>query len=176
MGYQFAVGTTPVGLNVKSWRSPVDFRESDLGPIDSWMLPTLSLTSGGRYYVSLRGVNGQGSAGPACVSGPFVFDLTPPIKPMATPSASTGTGGQLRIDFSSISDPESGINRIEYCIGRSLGTDNILQWRSAGTALSTVVDVMKLNLQRGTPYYLGARTFNNAGMQSPEFWTLIQVQ
>jgi hypothetical protein len=176
-GYQFAVGTTPGGTNVKSWTFPVDFREADLGPADSWMLPNLALTPGGRYYVSLRAVNGQGMSGPACVSGPLVFDLTPPVKPTMTPSIATGQDGsrQLRLDFSNISDPESGIARIEYCIGTSTGRTDILQWQSVGNVTSTLVDLSRLSPIRTTNYYLGARTFNNAGMQSPEFWTSVQV-
>jgi hypothetical protein len=177
MGYQYAVGTTPGGTSVKSWTFPVDFREADLGPADSWMLPNLALTPGGRYYVSLRGVNGQGMSGPACVSGPLVFDLTPPVKPTMTPSIATAQDGsrQLRLDFSNISDPESGIARIEYCIGTSMGTTNNLQWQSVGNVTSTLVDLSRLSPIRTTNYYLGARTFNNAGMQSPEFWTSVQV-
>ncbi|MDP2883937.1 MAG: hypothetical protein Q8P51_02810 [Ignavibacteria bacterium] len=177
IGYQYAVGTTPGGTNAKSWIYPVDFRATDLGPADSWMLPSLPLTPGGRYYVGLRGVNGQGMSGPACVSGPFVFDLTPPVKPTMTPSVATMQDGsrQLRLDFSNISDPESGISRIEYCIGTSTGTTNILQWQSVGTVSSTLVDLSGLNPIRAMTYYLGARTFNNAGMQSPEFWTSVQV-
>jgi hypothetical protein len=177
IGYQYAVGTTPGGTNAKSWAYLVDFRATDLGPADSWMLPGLALTPGGRYYVSLRGVNGQGMSGPACVSGPLVFDLTPPVKPTMTPSIATGQDGsrQLRLDFSNISDPESGIARIEYCIGTSTGRTDILQWQSVGNVTSTLVDPSGLIPIRATTYYLGARTFNNAGMQSLEFWTTVQI-
>jgi len=115
--------------------------------------------------------------GPACVSGPLVFDMTPPIQPMVTPAVTTGPGGspELRLNFSNISDPESGIARIEYCIGTSTRTTDILQWQSVGNVTSTLVDLSRLSPIRTTNYYLGARTFNNAGMQSPEFWTSVQI-
>jgi hypothetical protein len=177
MGYQYAVGTTPGGTNAKSWNSSIDFRETDLGPADSWMLPNLGLTLGMQYYVSLRAVNGQGKSGSVCVSGPLVYDMTPPVQPTVTPTVTTGQTGspKLRLDFSNISDPESGIARIEYCIAISRGMASDLRWQSVGNVTSTEVDLSRLSPIRATTYYLGARTFNNAGMQSPEFWTSVQV-
>ena len=112
------------------------------------------------------------------MSGPFIYDQTPPIKPTVTPTIpkrQTGTP-ELRLIFANISDPESGIARIEYCIGTATGTEDVLRWESVGTATSAAVDLSKTILVRGNRYYIGARTFNNAGMQSLEFWTSVQGQ
>ncbi len=178
-GYQIAVGTVPGGTDIVDWNNDtIDFDNSDIGVAESWVLPDLGLAQGTTCYISLRAVNNAGMISGSCVTGPYIIDSTPPITPIVSPSLER-QGGRgpllLRLVFSNVSDPESGIEDIEYAIGTSNGSTDVFDWYGSGLVYERWIMYGILGMTGGNTYYIGVRTINGIGLVSEEFWTSIYI-
>ncbi|MCP4580438.1 MAG: hypothetical protein GY839_02390 [candidate division Zixibacteria bacterium] len=172
-GYQLAVGTLAGATDLVGWGGDVDYGNNEFGPASSLILPDFGLPQGTTCYISLRSVNGQGITSNTCVTGPYLIDNTQPITPVVMPEFRSGHPGYLLLTYSNISDPESGIQYVEYAIGSSNESTNIQSWRNEGLVSSTQVFYHLLGLQHGHTYYIGVRTTNGVNQVSQEFWTSI---
>jgi large repetitive protein len=151
-GYQFAVGTTPGGTDVKNW-SPagnVDFEYTDVQfynyiskyrtsingapapyldiPLSDPSKPASStFPVGPMLYFSLRGVNNQDMPSGYSVSGPINLDTTPPLTPTIT--MSNPSGNWLYAKVENIHDPESGFLKVEYKLERKVvSSTGLVNW------------------------------------------------
>ncbi|MEM1093976.1 MAG: hypothetical protein AAGJ10_05195, partial [Bacteroidota bacterium] len=120
-GYQLALGTQPGAQDIRPF--PADSTAMDIEHNPLTNLPTKvtfsknGLPASGPLYVSIRAVNGQGRYSWRTASGPLRMDDTPARVPGAeilslTRSTSGGLGQareRMRVQFSNIRDPESGI-------------------------------------------------------------------
>lgn len=181
----WAAGLTAGGTSLLAWRQAVDVRAEYL--LDDTRnstfvlaapLPT-PLTTGVRYYVTVRVVNGAGLSTLASSNGVTV-DLTPPVLTALwdlDPANSTTpmpTSVQLATDMASAAlyatDPESGILEWYYGIGSTPGATDVFDFvavlANSSTPLPFMHSVRKLELQPGATYYHTARAVNNAGLVS----------
>jgi hypothetical protein len=62
-------------------------------------------------------------------------------------------------------DNNSEIAEYMYALGTTSGSDDIVQWTSAG--LNTSVTITNLNLTYGQTYYISVKAINLAGLSSP---------
>ncbi len=122
-GYQYAIGTSPGGTDVRPWPTggTVDVAWqnnhhlaaifNNLGnPAPFIRIPQSDLVDG-RLYVCVRAVNTQGQTSAVSCTGPFVRDGSPPPAPSVRLSLD---GGQLTIEGSNLYDPESGVVAVHY--------------------------------------------------------------
>ncbi len=178
-GYQIAIGTTPGATNIKQWNDSIDFRPQDIRTAQSYRLPNYNLPDG-VYYISVRARNFDGLTSQPCVTGPYYIDSSPPIMPTITPVYQvTGSTARIQLNFSNISDPQSGIARIEYAMGNAQGNTSYRSWTQVLSTLATanppaIVLSNTENIPNRT-YYIGVRTYNTVGLVSQEFWTSITI-
>ncbi|MCL5103324.1 MAG: PQQ-binding-like beta-propeller repeat protein [Armatimonadetes bacterium] len=151
--YLYAVGTTSGGTDIRAWTS--------VGTQTSFVITSLPMQDGGKYYISVKSRNGAGAESAVGTSDGISVDLTPPSTPTVTDDGAFTTDGTQLHAVWSASDPQSGIARYEYCLGTSAGANDVRDWTSAGT--STNFTVSGLTLQSGLKYYISARAVNKAG-------------
>lgn len=173
LGYQIAVGSMPGRNDLVGWPSDMSFGSGDFGPANSIILPNFRLPQGTTCYIHVRAVNRSGMNSAVCITGPYTIDNTPPVTPIVVPDFRMGHPGYLLLTYSNISDPETGVEYIEYAIGNSNGSTDITSWHNEGLVSSTQVFYHLLGLIHGHTYYIGVRTTNGAGLVSQEFWTSI---
>lgn len=154
--YEYAVGTTPGGIDVLGW--------TDAGAATEKTITGLSLVSGTRYYVSVRATNGAGLVSAVGTSDGILVDATPPATPVVTDDgefiSSTTT---LHATWIS-ADPETGIALYEYSIGTSPGSADVVGWVGIGTATS--LSRSDLALTDGVTYFVNVRATNGVGLVS----------
>ena len=158
-GYEWAIGTTAGGTNILGYAS-VGTATSASG--------SFSLTSGTKYYVTVRATNGVGLQSTATSDG-----VTPDTSaPTVTSAPDDGLAADIDYQTStttisanwagSFSDPQSGIAGYEWAIGTGMGGTNIQGYTSVGT--STSATRSGLALISGTKYYVTVRATNGAGL------------
>ncbi len=154
--YQYAVGTSPHGINVRGWTSA--------GTNTSTTIGGLTLADGGTYYISVKATNGAGTIGLDGTTDGIRIDVTPPTQPSVTDDGNyTMNSTQLHATWSA-SDPQSGIANYEYSIGTSAGGPDLVDWTSVGT--NTSATIAGIELQPGIRYYINVRATNAAGSVS----------
>lgn len=177
-GYQIAIGTSPGASNIKAWNDSVDFRTIQrAGSVNYILLPNYRL-SDGNYFISVRARNNDNLLSATCITGPYYVDSSPPITPVVVPSITTGFIRSLVLNFSNISDPQSGISKIEYAIQVKQRTtpvywENYTSTLTSATPLSILLS--RIGALSGDNIYVGVRTTNTVGLVSQEFWTSIRV-
>ena len=84
---------------------------------------------------------------------------------------------QLSANWTTSSDPNSGIANYSFAIGTSPGASDIVAWTNNGTATSITQNGLSLNI--GQIYYFSIKSTNGAGLQSAlvntDDGTLIQL-
>ncbi len=178
-GYQIAIGTSPGSTNIKAWNDSIDFRSVNRAGSKYYILLPNYRLSDGTYYISVRARNFDNQLSSACVTGPYYVDSSPPVTPIATPTISgTGVFKMLSISFSNISDPQSGVAKIEYAVQVRNRTTPV-SWSTYTMTLTTATPlsflISNLGATTGDNIYIGARTTNTVGLVSAEFWTSIRV-
>ena len=87
-------------------------------------------------------------------------DSTPPTAVTITDQGHATGSTNLYFEWTSATDPHSGIRNYEYALGTSKGGSNTVTWTETG---STSVNFNDLNLSDETRYYLSVRAYNNLG-------------
>ncbi len=151
-GYQVALGTSPGATDVLGWIWPSELAKKapsgDFGwagsvglvsPPSSGLglmgehqikLSGLSLNPKEAYFLSVRAVNGDNTPGPPTGPAKFQIDTTPP--PGAVVQAEPYGTESLRLDFQGVSDPESGVEKVEVQIRHADG-EVVLPWTTVAT-------------------------------------------
>ena len=157
-GYEWAVGTTAGGTNILGYTA-VGTATSASG--------SLSMTSGTKYYVTVRATNGGGLQSTATSDGVTPDNSVPSVT--GTPSDGLAADIDYQASTTTISanwagcfsDPQSGITGYEWAIYISGGA-NIQPYTSVGTATSATNS--SLSLTPGTTYNVTVRATNGVGM------------
>ncbi|TVQ15437.1 MAG: hypothetical protein EA364_02240 [Balneolaceae bacterium] len=144
-GYQYAVGTTPGGTDIRNWPSTgtIDhaFTDDDyiaylLGCFlcgtpnaPYFSIPKSTLPVGPTLYVTVRGVNNRNMTSAVSVTGPINLDTTPPLTPTITMTRPSGNWLYAKVE--NIHDPESGFRRVEYKLERKLvSATGFVSWQT----------------------------------------------
>ncbi len=97
-------------------------------------------------------------------------DFTPPIAVLSVNDgvgadiSTTATTNTASANWTTSTDPNSGILKYEYALGTSAGATNVTPWTDNG--MNTSVLVSGLNLIPATTYYFSVRSTNNATLVS----------
>lgn len=169
-GYQVAIGTTSNNMNKVSWADSAYIAAGSIGNYNQARFPNFNLDDG-TYYVRVRAINGQNKPGPFCVTGPLIIDSSPPLTPGAVCSITTNRLAQFKIELNNISDPESGITKIEYCIGSANHRHDIIEWTSVSSDSPIRIPLTQIGYRPNTNYYIGIQVYNSVGAVSQPFWT-----
>ncbi len=157
--YQYAIGTTSGGTQTLAY--------TDNGTSTAVTNSSLSLASGTTYYISVRAVDNAGNTGSSTTSNGITVDSAPPAAP-ATVNDGTGADATyttstttLSANWTSVTDPISGLQKYQYAVGTTSGGTQVLSYTDNGT--STTVTNSSLSLSSGTAYYVSVRAVDNAG-------------
>jgi hypothetical protein len=133
VGYQYAVGTTPYGTDVRGWPSSgTDFSHRSLHPSllrrfgyppKSISIPSNEFPSSGIYYVTVRAVNGEGDVSEPVTSGPAIYDTSPPLAPTLSTQYNRSTR-TLTVGARNMGDPQSGLGA-----PKNLRGENKVSWQ-----------------------------------------------
>ncbi|OGS27488.1 MAG: hypothetical protein A2297_06060 [Elusimicrobia bacterium RIFOXYB2_FULL_48_7] len=135
----------------------------------------LSLTLGSTYYFSVKSVNGAGllSATATNSNGVVIVstaDTTVPIMGAVrdgtgTDISYTQTNNSLSANWTTATDPESGVIGYQYAIGTSAGGTETVNWTTlTGNYLS--ITRSTLTLVTGTTYYFSVKAVNGNNLIS----------
>jgi hypothetical protein len=127
--YELAMGTSRFSENIRDWA------EQDMSSVDlligfwkfyqsqgmDWPdqeaqfvdVPTDNLSDGQEFHLQLRTINRYGSESPKAYSGPIMIDNSPPQNPSIS-LTNRSYNSTVSISVSGISDPHSGIKKVEY--------------------------------------------------------------
>jgi hypothetical protein len=157
--YRSRATNTPVAVTAGSAAS--DMRYQNTSPV----------IAAGRVC-SLDRDTANNLSNPSCQD--FNVDWTPPSSFLvydglgADKDTSYGTT-QLSANWTSSTDPNSGVVKYWYAIGTTAGGTNITNWTNNGT--STSVTQTGLTLTAGQTYYFSIKSEDGAGLQSPVYNT-----
>ncbi|WP_210512026.1 hypothetical protein [Natronogracilivirga saccharolytica] len=133
-GHQFAVGSSPGGTDIRGWPDDDDMdfdvvhavpgHLSDEAPYVSFDKD--ELPEGEDIYITVRGVNNQGTRSKMIATGPFIIDSNPPDEPEM--ELSIASDGSLDVSLSDVQDPVSGVESVELFINEiSDGTSSVIE-------------------------------------------------
>ena len=125
-----------------------------------------SITGDGTIGISVAvGTASDNTGNVAPAAGPsatFTVSNTPPSMVSVTDEKYTTSTTDLQGSWSATS--VRSIARYDYAVGSTSGGTNIKDWTSAGTATSTTINGLSLNV--GSTYYISARVVDSAGLTS----------
>jgi len=113
---------------------------------------------GATYTITVCPADRAGNTGPCVDSAPALVDTTPPVAGGSAGSIYTQASGS--ITWEAFTDPESGIDRYEYCIGTSPAGCDVVDWDT-----TTVPAAHYTALGEGT-YHLIVMGYNGAGLSA----------
>ncbi|MBP6964214.1 MAG: hypothetical protein KBC96_07405 [Armatimonadetes bacterium] len=155
--FKYAVGSSPASADLEDWTST--------GLQDHTVLARARLTHGGSCYVSVKDLDVRGRWSDPTVSPCLTIDLTPPSR---SPLVTDDGLQQVETDYLhalwTAEDPESGIDRYQYAVGSSPGSNDVTDWTFTR---ETEIAVGNLNLVPGRVYYVSVRARNGASLWSP---------
>ncbi|XP_064646638.1 uncharacterized protein LOC135499666 isoform X2 [Lineus longissimus] len=165
-GYTFAVGKKFCEERIMSHHDPHDhlFDESEwthLGVV----MPKNPLADG-TYYLTIRAFNKADYGGPlamtVCHSVPYIIDNTPPIFGKLFKIEYNETSHWIKANHTA-RDPESGIQKMYGCLGRTTKGCEVLDW----LLLSSMEYVSFIHkLPDGIPVWVRASAYNNVDMHT----------
>lgn len=154
--YECAVGTTSGGTEALDW--------SSAGTATDYAITGLTLVSGSTYYISVRAINGAGTASSVGTSDGILVDATPPTLPLVIDDGQFTTNTTTLHATWSSADPETGIVGFDYSVGTTPGGTQLVPWTGAG--MSNSINRTDLTLVSGSTYYVNVRATNGVGLVS----------
>ncbi len=170
--YEVAVSSEPNGeFDLLSWDDAITFQQNQVSYNGR---RNIRIPSGNNIsYIAVRAVNRDGLKGQFCYTGPFYQDVTRPRTPSAELELlnSLGRGRVLAINFSNISDDESGIREVQYYLDKKVEGSNswrtVFNWRTADNLNDAGVHFSRENMGNNTTHLrVGVRSINNRGLNS----------
>lgn len=131
-----------------------------------WSTGTLPVqaSTGGSWYLHVKGFNGDNLENGNYSYGPYKFDGSPVQVTNLNDGKYVDYTGQLHATWSG-SDPETGVVEYQYAIGISKSNiTGIRGWTTNGT--STSITTTGLTLVPNGTYYIGVKALNGAGVWS----------
>lgn len=156
--YLYALGTTPNGSDVISWRSA--------GTNTELPLTVLNLKDGVTYYSSVKAIDNAGNESMIASSDGIMVDPTPPTL-TSIQDEGEYTTDSTRLSFAfDFEDKESGIEEYQYAIiteRTNVHPGGVRGWKKI---TKTEIAETSLNLTNGQTYYLTVKAKNRAGLWS----------
>ena len=164
--YEYAVGTTPGGLDEVSW--------TDNGTATQVTIPDFILDHEVSYYSSVRAYDMAGNMSNIILGDGIMADLYPPttgwvVDGLDADESFTPSDSTIEANWDGFADTSSNIHHYEYAVGTTSGeTDVTGGWVSANTNLFVVAE---LDLIEEQTYYVSLRALDSALNISPVLTT-----
>ena len=155
--YEYALGTTSGGTEVKTWISAT----TDT----SVSLSGLSLSNATKYFTSVKATDKAGNVSAVITGDGITIDLTAPSGTIANDGTGddityTSSDSTLSANWPGFTEDVSGIEKYEYAIGSTSGGTDIVSWTDNST--NTSVTKTGLSLTSETTYYVSVRATDGA--------------
>ena len=155
--YQYAIGTTSNGTDVKDWASN--------GLDTSFTYTGYELINTQVYYISVKAIDMVGNVSDTVSSNGVIADHeNPGVGLVLRDKAFTNTD-TVYASWSGFADSLSGITEYEYAVGTTRGSTDLLDWTSNGDANKKNV-ALGILLKDQTSYYVSVRAVDNVGNRS----------
>ena len=161
--YQWAVGTVPGGQQLQRFTS--------VGQATFALADDLELEHLMHVYATVIGYDTAGNSR-RIVSPGVLIDHTPPVPTAILDGAQPGVDVDYQPDMTiaatwePFSDPESGVERCVWGIGREPGSTNIMTFQPVTTPGAAQSGPLAGRLRAGDTAYVTVRCFNRAGLVS----------
>jgi hypothetical protein len=156
--YEYALGTTSGGTEVKTWiNATTDTSVS---------LSGLSLSDATKYFTSVKATDKAGNVSAVITGDGITIDLTAPSGTIVNDGTGddityTGSDSTLSANWPAFTETVSGIAKYEYSIGTTSGGTDTKNWTS--NDFNTTVTVTSFTLTSGQVYYISVRATDLAG-------------
>ncbi|MBI2571446.1 MAG: hypothetical protein HYV63_30935 [Candidatus Schekmanbacteria bacterium] len=156
--YDWAIGTSPGGTQVRGWTSAGNVTAATTGG--------LTLALGSTYWVSVRAVDAVGNVGGAASSDGVTVDGTPPTAGTVNDGSSTDIDFQasattIAANWSGFADVGVGVAAYDWAIGTTAGGTQLQGWTRVGNVSSATRS--GLTLADGMTIYVAVRGVDGAG-------------
>jgi len=157
--YQYAIGTTSGGIDVKGWTS----NTTDT----SFTVTGYNLTNAQAYYLSVKAVDMVGHVSDTVTSNGVIADQDAPTKGividgLTVDRAITNTD-TIYASWSGFADTLSGISKYQYAVGRSTGASDVVDWTDNGLDTSITI---KPSMDDANSYYVSVRAVDHVNNTS----------
>ena len=157
--YQYAIGTTVNGTEVKNWTSN--------GIDTSFSYLDYTLTNSAAYFISVKAIDMVGNVSDTVSSNGVVVDHEIPLVGLVVDGidgdkAFTNTD-TIYASWSGFADSLSGISHYEYAVGTTQGGTDIISWTDNAIENSIVLANI---LKDASSYYVSVRAVDNVGNTS----------
>ncbi|MDG2367412.1 MAG: T9SS type A sorting domain-containing protein [Candidatus Marinimicrobia bacterium] len=157
--YQYAIGTTVNGTEVKNWTSN--------GIDTSFSYLDYTLTNSAAYFISVKAIDMVGNVSDTVSSNGVVVDHEIPLVGLVVDGidgdkAFTNTD-TIYASWSGFADSLSGISHYEYAVGTIQGGTDIISWTDNAIENSIVLANI---LKDASSYYVSVRAVDNVGNTS----------
>ena len=157
--YQYAIGTTLNGTEVKNWTSN--------GIDTSFSYLDYTLTNSVAYFISVKAIDMVGNVSDTVSSNGVVVDHEIPLVGLVVDGidgdkAFTNTD-TIYASWSGFADSLSGISHYEYAVGTIQGGTDIISWTDNAIENSIVLANI---LKDASSYYVSVRAVDNVGNTS----------
>jgi len=157
--YQYAIGTTSGGIDVKGWTS----NTTDT----SFTLTGYNLTNAQAYYLSVKAIDMVGHVSDTVTSNGVIADQDAPTKGIVidglTADRALTNTDTIYASWSGFADTLSGINKYQYGVGRSIGASDVVDWTDNG--LDTTITIKPL-MEDANIYYVSVRAVDHVNNTS----------
>ncbi len=165
-----------VGIGSSFYNNQITYDDSiriypqDIGLNKTALLPVLPERT--RTFFTVRAVNGQGTRGQVCRTGPFYHDDTPPNTPIVAISKSviSGRAATLNLLFGNVQDNQSRIRRVEYQILKQAPNSNAWyyarNWTESPSNRSLNFLLREINVNLSHKVKVKVRAVNSVGLVS----------
>ncbi|MEC9026135.1 MAG: T9SS type A sorting domain-containing protein, partial [Candidatus Neomarinimicrobiota bacterium] len=160
--YEYAVGTTPGGLDEIGW--------TDNGTESQVVIPNFELEHEVTYYSSVRAYDMAGNMSNVVLGDGIMADLYPPtagwvVDGLGVDESYTPSDSTIEANWDGFADTSSNIYHYEYAVGTSSGESDVTDgWVSVGLDLHVVSE---LELVEEQTYYVSVRALDSALNISP---------
>ena len=159
--YQYAIGTTLNGVDVKDWTSN--------GPDTSFIYVGHNLINTQAYYVTVKAIDQVGNVSDTVSSNGVIVDLEVPsaglvIDGIGSDKTFTKTD-TIYASWSGFADSLSGISRYEYAVGTTKGSTDIVSWTDNGDGSKREL-TLGILLKNTSRYYVSVRAVDQVGNTS----------
>ena len=157
--YQFAIGTTSGGSDIKNWSS---------NGIDTTVTVSgFTLNNGQSYYFSVNAIDRVGLSSDTVTTDGIIADHKGPktgtVIDGLTSDDSLSVTDSIYASWSGFADELSGIQFYEYAVGSNSGGSDLIPWTNHRSNRSIA---LKHTLKNNLTYFVSVRAIDNVGNKS----------
>ncbi|XP_031557393.1 uncharacterized protein LOC116294015 [Actinia tenebrosa] len=138
---------------------------------------SLDLREGFRYFVMVEATNGAGLTQMSSSDGVTIDSSPPATSKLSFTAASDdihltiignrtyqSSGRSLKAQWRKITDIQSGITSLKYCVGKLFNVCNVIEWTHLALEDTSITHIFDEPFSSGTTLYVSLEAINGAGL------------